>query len=273
MKKIATISLIIFSFSILFFGFGKGPANKKHDKTGSPISDGKCIDCHSAGKYGVQAELRIFDGDNEVSGYVPGKQYTIKYRVKHTGNPKKYGFQTVALSSDNKNAGKFANIQNGFNIKKINNIEYLEHSSPKDNEFMNVDWTAPTNGIGDISIYFGAIAANGNGGRSGDGGDTTAITLHELNPNYVKSIKKDEKNLFSMKSNIVSQNIEISLIPSIDDFSLFVISKEGRKILSKKGNNLSTDNLVLDISQLSTGVYYLYIRSKGNFKALPFVKI
>ncbi len=251
--------------------FGNGPAKRHHDKTGSPISDGKCMNCHSAGKYGVSLDIKMYEGGNEVSEYIPGKRYTFKYRIKHVGNPAKYGFQTTFLDSANTSAGKFDSIVSGFQISTLNEVDYMEHSSPRPVEFMNFDWIAPQKNIGDITIYFGGIAANGNGGKSGDGGAVTSMVIKPAASSGSKTTLICN-NLFFLRNNPVNNILTLDFHDNPHKCTGRIYSNSGR-IIKTFNIDSNYDNINIDCSGLKSGLYFVSVKSENQYLSKKFIKI
>ena len=268
MKKLSIVFFPVL-FLILILSFKNGPAKRNHDKTGSPLSDGKCTDCHSAGSFGVSLDIKMFDGDEQVNKYVPGHKYKFKYRIKHVGNPKKYGFQTTFLDSTNLFAGLFEDVPNGFQISELNNVKYIEHSSPGDNEFLNFEWMSPDSSVGDITVYFGGIAANGNGSTSGDGGAVRTFVIEEQTTgtdDMELSRKDDFEFNFDYENNILVINL-------LTDVNLTgrIISINGTVVKSFEISNKSRE--IIDLNHLKTGVYIVQAAAKNKKRSMKFFKL
>lgn len=268
MKNVVLVFVLGFVSLFLLYSFGNGPAKRNHDKTGSPLSDGKCMQCHSAGKFGVNLEIKMFDGDQEVTEYVPGHTYKFQYEVKHTGNPSKYGFQTVFLDSENNGVGTFDSIRSGFQVSTLNNVDYVEHSSPRSLEFMNFDWTAPVTGVGDITIYFGGIAANGNGGTGGDGGQVTSMTLKESTTSSTELVKEDID--FYLLNNPVSDRLRIMFSNFDEEKQVAVYSISGNRVF-----NAQTDDSEIEINavNLPKGLYITRVIINNKVISKKFIKL
>jgi hypothetical protein len=254
------VSVTFFLFIVLVYGllsFGNGPASRNHDKTGSPLSDGKCMDCHSAGMFGVSLEIKMFEGETEVTKYTPGNKYKLKYIVKNIGNPSKYGIQTVVLNSDNKDAGDFDSFSSGFNAVNHKEATYIEHSSPQSLGFLNVDWIAPESGSGEITVYAGAIAANGNDGNSGDGGAIATLVLNE-NTSSNSDIVINSNDLFSLKTNLVNDYLAINLSNTNKASQGRIISQNGIVVKTFKIDS-QLDYFELNVSNINPGIFFIQI--------------
>lgn len=72
---------------------------------------------------------------------------------------------------------------------------------------------------------------------------------------------------FKFYPNPVQQNLSISNTAVIDEIELFSLS--GKSVVAKKINNLHAD---IDLSGVSTGVYFLKVRSEGTIKSIKIIK-
>ncbi|WMX12583.1 choice-of-anchor V domain-containing protein [Aureispira sp. CCB-E] len=142
------------------------------DRTGSPIANGtNCGSCHSGALNNVTLTVRVKDsGGSVVTSYIPGDTYTVEFDIASNFGFSR-GFQAVALTSSNAQAGTFSNPQTNTQISTIGSRQYVEHSSPAltANNFVFIaSWTAPAIGTGNVTIYSDGIVGNGNNATSGD---------------------------------------------------------------------------------------------------------
>jgi len=261
--------LFLVTLTTIAFSFKHGVTKKGHDKTGSPLSDGKCFNCHKAGKYGVSLEMKIFEDSSEVQNYIPGHRYKLKFHIKHTGNPAKYGFQLTALDKNNKNGGKFENIPSGFALRQLKGVNYIDHTNPGNIEFLNVDWVAPDSNAGDITVYFGGIAANGNGGTSGDGGAVNSFIISDGTSDAI-DLDKPVEELFVLKSNISNSYLELDQL-KYSKYDYRIISGDGRIIKRASIDKTSSNSAIVDISGLKQGLYFIQVLAHGKSTAKSFV--
>lgn len=167
---------IFYLFAFLSIGLlvlnsnsGGAGAVQGADRTGSPVGSGSCASCHSGGNFGTSISVNLLKDGETVTQYEPGESYTYRLSIQAGNNPSGFGFQTVALqASDNANAGQFGSTPNGTQITSLNNRNYFEHATILNNSTIEIEWTAPGEGSGDVNFYAIANAVNGNGGTSGD---------------------------------------------------------------------------------------------------------
>jgi hypothetical protein len=258
MKKAFVFSLSVLSLIVLVSSFKNGPANRGHDKTGSPISSGMCMNCHSSGSFSPELHVSMFDGANQVDSYDPGKMYTLRYETTTTGNPSVFGFQTVVLNSSNENAGSFDNVPTGFQLIDLNGADYVEHASPRTSNTFEVSWTAPSDATEEITIYAAGIAANASNNTSGDGGDTSKLVL-QPNTSNIQLLSSMSKDLFSLKANLVSNKLITQQSASDSAIKYAIINQNGQLISQVKNveNSLRTE-FEISVDDLMPGLYFLH---------------
>lgn len=159
---------------LLLTSYSGGPvASANADFTGSPFSTRYCgsSGCHSAGTYQAAVTAQLLDDDTPVEVYEPGESYTLRITISAEGNPSVYGFQAVALASEgNEQAGAFDSPPDGFRVIGLSGRQYVEHTTPRDGNVLNIEWKAPAAGTGAVRFFAAGNAANGNGTNAGDSG-------------------------------------------------------------------------------------------------------
>lgn len=209
--------------------------------------------CHgSGGPFGAEMQISLTQNGEAVTEYRPGDTYDLAITVDATtGTPSRYGFQMTALiDNDNTAAGAFSNISANAKELTINDRAYLEHSGPSNSETFTATWTAPLQGTGAVTIYAAGIAANGNGGTSGDSGTLGSATIAEADLSSIKVLSTDEMsfspnpaNNFIFLDTKLNQNMVYS-----------VLSIDGAKVAS--GN---LENNSIDVSGLQKGLYLVVV--------------
>lgn len=166
--------------------FSGGPgAGGLGDRTGSPISSGSCSQCHAGGAFSPAISIQVLNGSTPVTNYVPGTTYTVRYTV--TGGAPRYGFQGVALRTNNTAGGTFNSPGANTQVVSIGGIPYVEHTSAvATTGIFTSQWTAPAAGSGSIIFYGRGLASNSNGSTSGDVASSTAsFTLTQFVPTTI----------------------------------------------------------------------------------------
>jgi hypothetical protein len=271
-KNTLVLLFAFVSLTVLGTSFLNGPANRGQDKTGSPISSGTCLNCHSSGEYSPSLLVALFDGETEVDSYEPGKIYTLKYQLINSGSPAAFGFQTVALNDNNEGSGTFSNIPNGFRKINLKDVDYVEHSSPRPTSFFEVNWTAPEDATEAVTFYSAAVAANGNNNTGGDGADTDEITI-QLNTSSAEDIASDLiQEPFTLKSNLVQKHVSIDLKYPDEDYTFYIYDTQGSLIKTHSISKYNATQILLPVSDLASSMYYLQGINKMQGKTVRFFK-
>lgn len=175
MKVIYTL-FVLAACGLVFINSSSGPANVQgQDRTGGPLANGFCGNCHGAGAFNPMLDVALLENDQEVGIYLPGQTYTLQVTINADADALRYGFQAVALDEDNNQVGSFA-AGTGTQVVTLAQRQYVEHSSPSTSNTFEVEWTAPSEAnLADVRFFVSGIAANNNGSSGGDG----AVFLNE----------------------------------------------------------------------------------------------
>lgn len=177
------MSFLLLSAAVIFLGSSSGPgAVQGQDRTGGPLANGFCGNCHAANAFNPTIDVKIFQGGSEVDGYMPGETYTMQVTINADAGAQVYGFQAVALSgADNVQAGSWTEAM-GTQVTTLSDRDYIEHNQRSDSNVFEVEWTAPSTSVGAISFWSAGIAANNAQGSGGDGAArlTDPVVLADL---------------------------------------------------------------------------------------------
>lgn len=262
---------------ILLLSNASGAGNKQGaDRTGSPIGIGTCGSCHSGGNYLPVLNVAIVEGDQQVTRYVPGKQYLIKVTVEGKNNPREYGFQLTALAgSGNQSAGIFGQAPSGFRLISLNNRRYVEQSTPSVANNFVIPWTAPAAGLGPVRFYAAGLITNDNNGTGGDSPVhlTSPVILNEAISSFISTIPelRGEVKIFPNPVSSVLQ-IQAKSLP-VGKLNFQVLDIFGRICWEMENHTIDAD-LTLNVpsSNWFPGVYYLKITDSKAIKIIAFVK-
>ena len=162
------------------------------DRTGAPGSDPVCTSCHNYGGANVTASFEVVDGNSEVvSEYVPGQEYTVRMTISGGSAGTVYGVQGTSVLSDGSNAGEFTSVSSNAQLEDVDGRHIVEHSSSSATNSFEATWIAPEAGSGDADFYMSALAANGNGGTSGDTYTGSTLTLPEAGSSNVNALSAE----------------------------------------------------------------------------------
>ena len=179
MNRNLTLLGSVLALSIFALSYSTGPTSLVGDVTGSPVSTQSCSGCHNGGNFSPTTSIELLDGDTPINEYIPGAEYTLRVSVAATNNPFGFGFQVVLLDDANANAGTFGQAPDSTKITNRSNRRYLEHARRRRSPVLEIPWTAPETGTGNVTVYAAGMAFNNNGGNSGDAADVASLQLPE----------------------------------------------------------------------------------------------
>ena len=154
---------------------------QNRDRTGAPGSDPVCTSCHNNAGASVTAAFEILDWNTEeaVTEYIPGQDYIVRMVIVGGEGSMTYGVQGTSVLVDGSNAGSFVSVSDNAQLEDVGGRHIVEHNAPSSSNSFDATWTAPAAGSGDADFYMSALAANGNGGNSGDTYVGATFTLPE----------------------------------------------------------------------------------------------
>ena len=146
--------------------------------------------------------LTDVDETTDFAIYLPGQTMRFLFTVGASGNPSGFGFQATVLLDDNSNAGTFTNPSANAQLENVGGRHIVEHNDLSASNVFTVDWIAPAAGSGDVTVYYSMLAANGNGGTSGDSYSGGSITFAE---GTVSAVCRPESHALSEGGQIQGQ--------------------------------------------------------------------
>jgi hypothetical protein len=173
--------------------------NPPVQKTGAPAIGGKpaegvCADCHNDFPLNDGGSVQLL---NAPTYYQPGTAYTLTVRLTSSqtaGEPGRvWGFQLTAVgSSDGNGAGTFANVagqgttiaagSGTFATRRYVEVGSNNHGGATSPVEWQVQWTAPSPGVGQIRFFVVGVAAGGGGGSNGDWVYTGTHATDDITP-------------------------------------------------------------------------------------------
>jgi len=170
--------------------FGPSSSGAPASHTGAPGEQTCAVSgCHDDNALNSGTAKLNIDAGN-ISNYIPGKTYPIKIQILDAGI-QRFGFQITALSlSENKNIGKLL-VTDVLKTQYMNNLveykdrEYITYTfngtdalEPGVGEWV-VNWKAPSENLGPVIFYVGAVSANDNENDKGDFTYTSQLTIND----------------------------------------------------------------------------------------------
>ncbi|MBK7128204.1 MAG: hypothetical protein IPM74_12745 [Crocinitomicaceae bacterium] len=221
-------------------------------KTGAP-GEGNCTSCHSGS---IQSPTGIIDISFSGAGneYVVGQNYSFTIS---TSSGAKNGFQATILSSENTKAGDFTSGTN-YSIATLSGRQYARHSTSAGITTWTVNWTAPAEDAGDLTLYYSFVKSNNMGNTSGDLVYLGQFNLQSAIFNTITPYEKTGESLrvyYDASQKIFKTTFELSET----DYVLFqVYSLDGKLITTLNPGLLSAGKYQYEIfvdADLVPGIY------------------
>lgn len=256
-KKLHFYLILLFTpFIALILISNSGGANA--GVTGSPgDSSFSCVVCHAGSDTNTAFGLSVNISTNiPTGGYALGQTYTISVTQNSSG-ASKHGFEITAENGVGSNVGTFV-ITDATNtqFKGIAN-EYVTHTTAGNTSTSwTFDWTAPTFDVGTpITFYVASIAGLGNGTT-----DTQMVLTTKL-VGGVLGINDAQLLNFTMYPNPSEDMISFQLPSDTNKAQVTIFDYLGKSLLKQ---NISTLNKNLDVSNLSSGIYFVRIQTDSK---------
>ena len=133
--------------------------------------------CHSGTSVIADTSIAKITSNIPSTGYVPGTTYTFTATINKPTYVR-FGFQ--ASPQDSVGNYKGTMIVTNTTKTKITGTKYITHTQSGNNQSSwSWNWTAPALGSGQVKMSGALMAANNNGGTSGDSVYRVSVTLNE----------------------------------------------------------------------------------------------
>lgn len=227
--------------------------------SGSPGDGGStCAVCHSGTTdHSAVATITTNIPDD---GYLYNEDYTITVSV--TSDVSKHGFQATAEKDGGTKVGSFT-AGTGSQTNSSNSL--VTHNSAGNSlTEWSFTWTSPATSEGDITFYTAVNATNSN---SMDSGDQVVLTNTAVAANTT-GIATLGKIDFSVFPNPTSDYLQLSLSDEYESTTYSITDYQGKQIIKDQ----LLDNNTVNVSSLTSGVYFLQIISDDKMGVVRFVK-
>ncbi len=261
MKKNYSIYLIFFAISTAIFlmsgvDYSSGSPG---GKTGSPGDGGNtCTQCHAGTAEPAEG---LISSNIPGQGFMPGETYEIEVSVADD-NAGLFGFEVTAENNTDVKTGTFS-ITDEENTKYVNGNAAVSHTSsgttPVDNsKTWTMEWTAPEEPEGPVTLYTAVNTANGDGTNNGD------LILTSSETYQINSVGITEKEMVQkLYPNPVKDELHITL--KNPNEKIYIWTASGKLLTTE---HIKTYHKSLDVSQYPEGVYFLSIE---NYQAKRFI--
>ncbi|MFT4759738.1 MAG: hypothetical protein ACI9XO_004730 [Paraglaciecola sp.] len=269
----------IFGLAFLAFIFqsrSNGPAAVAGlQVTGAP-GNGTCANsgCHTTGSFDATLDIELLDNGAAIDKYEPGKAYTIRVTVSNgSGNPSGYGFQATSLDESANKVGTFE-AGSEQHVVSTGGRDYLEHDLFGSSSVFESTWTAPDADAGTVTFYSAGIAANGNGGSSGDGTAVNTLAIEEDIDNAIFSNERDYATIV-VTPNPVADQLKLSINSrAAGNFDLRISDLSGRIIRTEAIFLSSGENEAsFSVEGLESGYYSVQLCGENHVTSVQMLKL
>jgi hypothetical protein len=235
------------------------PSGKANDPASGSAN---CTDCHSGIATNATAAQASITSTIPAAGYTPGSTYTITATVNFTGRSK-FGFQ---ISPQNATGALLGTLINTSTQTKLVGIsKYVTHTtsgnSGSNTKSWTFDWTAPAAGTGVVTFYGSFMAANGDGGTSGDIVYKTSYAVSEAVASGINEVEANTNALtvINLKNALqISYNAQSAATANVE---LYTLNGTIVSTTSYEQQNAGTVNLNVDVKDgLNTGIYIIKVQ-------------
>ncbi len=283
------ILLSILLVAYIFMGHSAGRADSQNwGNTGAPgdqsLANGQprtCISCHGGNAFTIDMDINLEDlagnpvVDNE---YIPGETYNMSVTINSTGanTPARYGFQILALTDvDEEEVNTWANTSPNAKIATAANTgrTYVEQNNASaENTFM-MEWTAPEQGSGSVTLYSCGNGVNSNGSTSGDAAVCTTLTLQEAETTSANSLILAPFDI-DINPNPAVDYINVNVdSPIQEEITMNILNVKGQLLQSQIWSLNKADNRnEIQVNDLPAGMYFLQMINDKYNRTVRWVK-
>jgi len=257
------IPLLAFLFLSLYDGAPAAVTGSPGDVASAPSgSNGSCTACHSsAATYNAYNMSVAITSDIPTGGYALNHKYTITVKQTSTGSTE-HGFQITAEIANASKIGQFSALET-VNTKIQNfggtGTHVTQTALGGDVSTWSFYWTSPSIDVGAITFYVASITGNKiNGGHTTQDTEFATATLTIDN---VLGINKAQLLNFSIYPNPCDSKLNLQLPFGAAKAQVQVFDYLGKRLIQK---NITTTNNSLNVSNLTSGIYFVRIQSENK---------
>lgn len=213
------------------------------------------VGCHNGEAFEPTLSFALLDADgNETIEYANDGVYTARITINTTGEPAAYGFQMVALAgADNVDAGLWSDLPEGTQEVSLLDRQYVEQSTRLTENVIEIPWTAPAEGMENITFYMAANAVDGTGSPANDGAAVDSIQI-----SHVLVLSTDDQEALSV--NYFPNPTQDALIFENNNEKTYTIYGQRGNVLRQS----SFDGNQISLLDLASGIYFVQLGQKGS---------
>lgn len=275
--------LIVFGLAmVLLITAGKNNGNTILKSSGSHISSTGAPGEQTCAKSGCHIDAQIDQDDNKVVTklilgdnekiYTPAQKYTMKLHAIKAGVGR-FGFQIVALDTNNRSSGAFSVPQNYNRVQLQNgtingsNRNYVTHTTAGNKPDVvgevewNFVWTAPQSYKGKVTFYYCVNATNMDNTNTGD-------HLFVASESYTTSATKVSENedfasTFRVYPTVANDYLTVENESGFAKDTKYEIVSSSGLSLQKNRIESSGNSVVIPLELLPNGYYIVRITTAG----------
>ena len=184
-KLISTLSIFTIIVMMMFsLRTQSSPDGAPSGVANDPSSgSANCTNCHSGTATIPATSVANITTNIPSAGYTPGTTYTVTATVNYAGRTR-FGFEVSPQNASGTKLGTLINT--GNQTKLVGSGKYVTQTqagnSGTGTKSWTFNWTAPAAGTGTVTFYGALMAANNNGGTSGDATYKVQKSITEASP-------------------------------------------------------------------------------------------
>lgn len=259
-------------FSIVLFSLSLA-TNPPQGSSGAPF-DRTCSrgGCHFGGS-SISGEIKLLGIPEKVQ---EGATYDIEVVLKSLrGDPRRAGFQLVAVGADEQDSGTFSSIDSSTTLSNFLGRTYFEHQPAKwfddlDSIVYTASWTAPMDNL-ETKFYISGLFANGNNAPTSDFYISDSLIVNNSEGQTTSIASLNLQSHIKLYPNPVWNNLMLDLRNlSFQRSSCKIVDLAG-KVLNEYPKLAEINNF--DLQDLNQGVYLIYLRLDKEDVVLKFCKM
>ncbi len=235
------------------------PAGVANDPSGGSAN---CTSCHNGTAIAATTQATI-TSNIPAAGYTPGTTYTITATVNYTGRST-FGFEISPQNSAGTKLGTLV-VTSSATTKMVGNKYITQQQAgttgTSGTHTWTFNWVAPALGSGSVTFWGSFLAANGNGGSSGDVTYKTSYTVAEAVASGVNELQANTNALtvINLKNALqISYSAQSAASANVELYNL-----NGTLVSSSIFEQQNAGNVALNFDVkdgLNTGIYIVKVQ-------------